>query len=56
MKKSRCRSMVTGLALRQEAVDYLGKFLLSSREEISQPGIELPTSFLRFEYFLIIIR
>ena len=38
----------------QEVVDHLASFP-SSREEISQPGIELPTSSLRFGYFSTII-
>ena len=39
----------------QGAVDHVASFP-SSREEISQPGFEPPTSFLRFGYLSIIIR
>jgi hypothetical protein len=38
----------------QEAFDHLAS-ILSSREEISQQGIEPPTSFLRFGYLSTII-
>jgi hypothetical protein len=37
-----------------EVIDHLASFL-SGREEISQPGIELPTSSLRFGYLSTII-
>ena len=37
-----------------EALDHLASFL-SSKEEISQLGIELPTSSLRFGYLFTII-
>ena len=39
----------TGQRQAQEAVDHLASFP-SSREEISQPGFEPPTSSLRFGY------
>jgi hypothetical protein len=39
----------------QEADDHLAIFL-SSREEISQPEIELPTSFLRVGYLSTVIQ
>jgi hypothetical protein len=39
----------------QEAVDHLASFS-SSREEISQPGVEPPTSCLGFWYLSTIIQ
>ena len=39
----------------QEAINHLASFL-PSREEISRPGIELPTSSLRFGYLSTIIQ
>jgi hypothetical protein len=39
---------------RQKAVDHLASFP-SDRKEISQPGIEPPTSSLRFKYLSTII-
>lgn len=39
----------------QEVVDHIGS-ILSSREGISQPGTELPTSSIRFSYLSIIIQ
>jgi hypothetical protein len=39
----------------QEAVTHLAS-VSSGREEISQPGIERPTSFLRFGYLSTLIQ
>ena len=39
----------------QEAINHLASFL-SSREEISQPGIEPPTSSSKLKYLSIIIQ
>lgn len=44
------------IAATQEAIDHLTRFFLSSREKISQPGIEPPTSSLRFGYLSTIIQ
>ena len=38
-----------------EAVDHMTS-ILSSREEISQSGIETPTSYLRFGYLSTIVQ
>ena len=40
----------TSVKAQDERIDHLASFSTSSREEISQPGIEPPTSSLKFRY------